>query len=93
MWLSLCVQLSARPDRLLAMHTELRDTSVYLEHLALGFLVCPSLLLHPEARYMELFRQTATDQLVVTLYRELVSPPLHPFLLPSCRPLPWLYSL
>jgi hypothetical protein len=55
------------------MHSELRDAPKYLEFIAVGFLLCPSLLFHPEARYQEIFRQAATDQLVVTLYRDLVS--------------------
>lgn len=68
----ICRQLTARPDRVLAMHSELRDTHLYLEFIAFGFLVCPSLLFHPDAKFMEIFRLSATDQLVVTLYRELV---------------------
>jgi len=63
--------LTARPDRVLAMHSELRDAHLYLDFIAFGFLVCPSLLFQPESKYMEIFRVCVTDQLVVTLYREL----------------------
>lgn len=69
----LVIQLTARPDRVLAMHSELRDAHLYLDFIAFGFLVCPSLLFQPESKYMEIFRVCVTDQLVVTLYRELVS--------------------
>ena len=70
-----CVcQLTARPDRVLAVHSELRDVPQYLEFIALGFLLCPSLLFHPEAKYQEIFCQAVTDQLVVPLYRDLVRP-------------------
>jgi hypothetical protein len=55
------------------MHSELRDASLYLEYAAFGFLVCPSLLFHPEGKYAEMFRLCVTDQLVVTLHRDMVS--------------------
>lgn len=54
------------------MYSELRDASLYHEYAALGFLLCPSLLLHPDGKYLDLFRLVLCDQLVVTLYRELV---------------------
>ena len=54
------------------MHTELALSAKYHSYALFGFLVCPSLVLHSELAYLNLFKIAVSDTLVVDIFRDLV---------------------